>query len=101
MSDALIGGLFLIAAGILTVIADRNLKRANSDSINSETIRKLMTDVQKLSEDMLVVKTSNRALWSYVYELLDFIKDRGLVPPQPPTELDTNPRLKKLFEKEQ
>lgn len=101
----LIGGAFSLLTPLIPAVFNFLSQRSNNkksgaegDSINTDTIRRLMSDVQKLSEDMLIVKSSNRALWSYVYELLDFIKDKGLIPPQPPSELDTNPRLKKLLE---
>jgi hypothetical protein len=103
--------LALLGIPILTFHAGRNQARANANKTNRETevvslkafqdlvkqVNELTSEQSKLHEAHNILLSSNRALWSYVYALIDFIKDKKLVPPTPPAELDTDPRLARLL----
>ena len=103
--------LALLGIPILSFHAGRNQARANVNKTNRETevvtlttfqalvkqVNELSAGQAKLQEEHAIVLSSNRALWSYVYELIDFIKEKSLVPPSPPAELDTDPRLTRLL----
>lgn len=102
--DNYIAAAVALIVGILTFVAGRATSKANANAVDVETFHKLVgrVDTQsemliKVREDLLLVKSSNRALWEYVYELIDFIKSKGHIPPQPPQDLDTNPKLIKLL----
>lgn len=103
--------LALLGIPILSFHAGRNQARATVNKTNRETevvsittfqtlvkqVNELSVGQAKLQEEHAIVLSSNRALWSYVYELINFIKDMKLVPPAPPAELDTDPRLARLL----
>jgi hypothetical protein len=44
-------------------------------------------------------ESKNRALWHYVYELIDFIKRQDVTPPTPPLELETDEKLARLVKR--
>lgn len=93
-----------ILGAVLVYLGNRYVNRekiANFNAVDVKTLQDLVADVKKLSDEVGIIKSSNRALWSYVYELIDFIKDKDMKPPTPPTELETDPKLKKLFNKVQ
>ena len=99
-----IGAIVAFIVAVLTFVAGRATSKANANAVDIDTFHKLVERVEnqslsliKIREDLLVVKSSNRALWEYVYELIDFIKSKGHVPPNPPEDLDTNPKLVKLL----
>ena len=77
-----------------------------TNMVSITTFQGLVKQVNELSEQQTklqdahtILLSSNRALWSYVYELIDYIKDNKLPPPLPPAELDTDPRLLRLLGK--
>lgn len=88
-----------IITGGITYAAGRLTNRANANAVDVKTFQELVDRVSKMSDDMILIKSSNTALWSYVYDLIEFIISKGHIPPQPPSELDTNPKLIKLLNK--
>ena len=88
-----------VITGGFTFFAGRMTNRANANAVDVGTFNGLVDRVQKLSDDLILIKSSNTALWSYVYDLIEFIISKGHTPPQPPSELDTNPKLIKLLNK--
>lgn len=102
--DNITGAVVAFIAAVLTFLAGRATSKANANAVDVETFQKLVAKVEnqtetlyKLRDDLMLVKSSNRALWEYVYELIDFIKSKGHIPPNPPEDLDTNPKLIKLL----
>jgi len=105
--DSYVAPFIALVSSILIFVAGRQTSRANANAVDIKTFHELRDKVNALSEtlikvreDLLLVKSSNRALWEYVYELIDFIKKRGHIPPPPPVDLDTNPKLIKLLNNE-
>lgn len=97
--DNITGIIIAIIGGGFAFISGRMTNRANANAVDVKTFQELVEKVSKLSEDLNLVKSSNTALWSYVYDLIEFIISKGHIPPPPPVELDTNPKLLKLLNK--
>lgn len=99
MGDAVLQFLGVLAGALLIFFGNRFVNRANANAVDVKTFQELVDKVGHISDDLLLVKSSNTALWSYVYDLIEFIISKGHIPPQPPAELDTNPKLIKLLNK--
>lgn len=79
--------------------------RAEVNALDITTFRGLVEDIKKLKTENVNVQSQiadlNKkysALWAYVYALLDFIRQHKLIPPDPPMELETDPKIMKMIE---
>ena len=97
MGDAVWQFLGVLVGAVLLFFGNRLINRSNANAVDVKTFNELVDKVGKLSDDLNTVKSSNSALWSYVYDLIEFIISKGHTPPIPPAELDTNPKLIKLL----
>lgn len=95
--------LTALSALILGIMQFRK-GRAEITALDVTTFRGLVEDIKKLKRENVGVQSKiadlNKkysALWAYVYALLDFIKQHGLVPPDPPMELETDPKIMKMI----
>lgn len=92
--------LSAVLGGLIVYLAQKKVNLANADSLNVDTFRKLMQDVTALSTKVndldrknAALERKNTALWQYVYSLLDHICKCGEIPPEPPSELESDPKL--------
>lgn len=97
MGDAVLQLVGVVAGAAFLYLGSRIINKANATAVDIKTFNELVDKVGKLSDDLNTVKSSNSALWSYVYDLIEFIISKGHTPPLPPAELDTNPKLIKLL----
>ena len=106
-----IKALSAIGVILLGILQWRNTSRsslAESNAVDVGTFQKLVSEVKAQSKEQVEtnkrvteLEKKNVALWHYVYQLLDFILEKKLVPPLPPTELETDPRITRIFQKAQ
>lgn len=61
-----------------------------------ENLEKRITDLEK---DNKTYKQNYRVLWGYMITLVEGYIRHGLTPPAPPTELETDPELARLFDR--
>ena len=92
-----------ISALVLGLFQARKTK-AEGNAVDISSFRSLVQDVTRLKAENVAIQekisaldSKNRALWQYVYMLIEFIKDNGMTPPEPPVELQSDPKLVKLF----
>jgi len=101
-----------IPGTIIALIALRKTRvesqkvQADSNAVDVETFDKLVNKVDEQSDELVNVRkqvtlfdSKNRALWHYVYELIDYIIGKGLTPPVPPVYLESDPKLARIFGK--
>ena len=109
--DNWLGALATVIVGVLALVGMRAVNKANSEAVRIETLQKLIDDkiakhekiiqlqdgldAQKERTDKL--ERNNSALWRYVYSLIEFIKSHRLVPPSPPEEIKSDPKLMELL----
>lgn len=106
---ALIGGGVTFIVTIITVAAAWRTNQKNQDLVGIETFKGLVDKVEDQSititdiqRHISTLESKNSALWSYVYELVEYIREHAGKPPRPPISLETDPRLSKLLkEKDQ
>ena len=101
--ESVIAIITAVSALVLGLVQSRKTK-AEGNAVDISSFRTLVQDVTKLKsenvkiqENITALDTKNRALWQYVYMLIDFIKDNKLTPPSPPVELESDPKLAKLL----
>lgn len=97
---ALVTGISALVLGLAQV----RKGKADMNAVDVDTLRDLVKDVTTLKNENVKIQknitdldTKNQALWQYVYQLIEFIKGHGMIPPSPPVELETDPKLMKLF----
>jgi len=101
---AIIAGAVAIISASISFWAGRAVNKAQSFSINVDTLMKLTDKVESLSQDIIDirnelddVKDKNRMLWAYIYQLLDIMKQKRIKPPQPPEGLKDDDRMTALL----
>ena len=96
----------LVMAGSALILGIMQLRkgRAETNALDVTTFRGLVEDIRKLKSENVEVQNAiadlNKkysALWAYVYALLDFIRQHGLIPPDPPMELETDPKIMNMI----
>ena len=90
---------------VLSFLGGWATSRANTNAINVKTFQELVNQVQDISDELVKVKSNmsamdgkNRVLWQYVYALIENSLGHKVVPPDPPKELESDPRLMKILE---
>lgn len=103
-SITLLAALSALVLGIWREVNGYKKSTADTTAVNVDTFRDLVQDVTKLKEENVSIQNQitdmskkNSALWSYVYALLDFIRHKKFIPPDPPIELETDPKLMKII----
>jgi vesicle coat complex subunit len=104
-----------IIAAVISFIGGLATSRANATAINIKTFQDLVTQVQALSIDLKKAREEssleienvrdeldrlddkNRALWQYVYALIEAFGRGDKEPPRPPKELESDPKLMKIL----
>ncbi len=113
MNDALIFTLGTIVVALISFYSSRTLGKAQKNLLDVDTLGKLtkqILDLQteqnrlykeqaKQQNQIEAFEDTNRILWSYCIELVEFVKAKGHTPPEPPAELETNPKLMKILRK--
>jgi hypothetical protein len=111
LTDAAIGAGALVIVSLITLYGSRLLSRAQKNLIDVDVLGKLTaqilalqteqnrlyTEHGKLQNQIEAFEDTNRILWSYCIELVEFVKMKGHIPPEPPAALETNPKLMKLL----
>ena len=104
--DNVTGIIIAIITAGFTFAAGRLTSKANANAVSIDTYQKqvtkiedLITKVGGLTERLNKMERNQSALWSYVYILIDYIKDIGHTPPEPPSDLETDPKLIRLLQK--
>lgn len=111
--DSIIGATAIVVVALITFYGSRLLNRAQKNLIDVDVLGKLTSQIlalqneqnrmhiehAKLQNQVEAFEDTNRILWSYCIELVEFVKSRGHTPPEPPAELETNPRLMKILNK--
>ena len=92
-----IGALLVYLGNYLTSKSRSRRDEAEANAVDVKTLRDLASDVRDLSEKVNKIEAKNTILWQYVYALLDHIREKGGVPPLPPVELETDPKLMKII----
>jgi len=94
----------LIALGKIPI--ERKKVQTDGNAVDVETFDRLVSRVEEQSDELVNVRkqitlfdSKNRALWHYVYELIDYIIGKGLTPPVPPVYLESDPKLARIFGK--
>lgn len=103
---SLMSALGVIVLGLLQWRNTSRTTHADSNAVDLTSFHNLVNKVEKQADEIGIVRkqvteieVKNRALWHYVYELLEFIIGKGMTPPTPPVELETDPKLSKLLSK--
>ena len=97
--------MIVTAGGILLGYhGARTLNKANKESVGIKTFQDLVKQVNELSAEVQVLRNENgialsqsRILWAYVYELIDVLKFHKLPIPEPPIQLETDPKLRAII----
>ncbi len=111
--NAIIAGIAIVLVALITYLSSRVLNKAQRNLIDVDTLGKLtkqILDLQteqnrlykeqaKQQNQIEAFEDTNRILWSYCIELVEFVKAKGHTPPEPPAELETNPKLMKILRK--
>ena len=106
MEIAVITVVGSIIVALIAFHAGRGVAKSQKNALDVETLIKLSTRVQDMSDELLKMKNQvekfedkNRVLWQYVYALIENMQSHDLTPPEPPAELETDPVLVKLLKK--
>ena len=75
---------------------DVSLKIGNA---YDQLLENLDARVKELETDNKQYKKNYRVLWGYMITLVEGYIRNGLTPPAPPTELETDPELARLFDR--
>ena len=111
--DALIGAGAIVTVALITLYGSRILNKAQKNLIDVDVLGRLTgqiltlqneqtrlhTEQAELQNQIEAFEDTNRILWSYCIELVEFVKAKGHTPPEPPAELETNPKLMKILRK--
>lgn len=109
--DSFIGAAAMVIVGLLAFYGARAVNKANSEAIRVDTLQKLINDTIAKHEKIIQLQDgldaqkertdklerNNSVLWRYVYALIEFIKSHRLVPPSPPEEIKSDPKLMELL----
>lgn len=68
-------------------------------SAYDQLLENLDARVKELEADNKQYKKNYRVLWGYMITLVEGYIRHGLTPPPPPTELETDPELARLFDR--
>ena len=112
-ADAIIGAGAIVIVALITLYGSRLLNRAQKNWIDVDVLGRLTAQIlslqneqtrlhgehAKLQNQIEAFEDTNRILWSYCIELVEFVKSKGHTPPEPPAELETNPKLMKILNK--
>jgi len=101
---SIIGAAAVVIGALLSFHAGRLMNKSQAFAINTDTLLKLSDKVQKLSQEILDIRNElddvqdkNRVLWTYLYQVLDVMKKRGVRPPRPPADLENDEKLMELI----
>lgn len=100
---ALISIVLLFIPSVLQWINSR--RQAQGDfgqkigSAYDQLLENLDERVKELEADNKQYKKNYRVLWGYMITLVEGYIRNGLTPPAPPTELETDPELARLFDR--
>jgi hypothetical protein len=103
---SLLSALGVILLGLLQWRNTSRTTHADGNAVDLASFHNLVNKVEAQAEALVNVRkliveieVKNRALWHYVYELLEFIIVKGMTPPLPPVELESDPKLSRLLSK--
>jgi len=101
---AAIPGTLIALIALKKTPGESQKTQADSNAVDVETFEKLVSKVEKQSDELVTVRrqvwaleSKNQALWHYVYELLEFVIGKDMEPPLPPIALESDPKLFRLI----
>lgn len=100
-------GLVSAASVIVVALISYFGGRSQRVATHADIVIKLTDQVNELSIGMSELRVkldtvvhTNKVLWQYIYALVEQLKAHGLTPIDPPSELETDPRLMALVARE-
>jgi hypothetical protein len=99
MDDLTWGALATMFGALLVYLANRYTTNANRTAVDVRAFQSLVKQVEELSEKINRSEQKNSYLWSYVIALLEDYDERNIDPPAPPKALESDPLIRKFYEK--
>ena len=95
-----ITALSVIIVSIISYHGGKSNRAAtHADSIIDLTcqVQKFSQDLSELRKEIDMIEHNNQVLWQYVIALLEQLKKNKITPVKPPAELESDPRIIKIF----
>ena len=93
----IVSGFFLLLSVVIPILLNRNSNRANVISTQGRTLSDAFNEIEDLRKELKQSLRLQKVQWTYILRLLEEYSDKGLTPPSPPVELESDPEIMRFM----